>query len=100
MTAANNGIVVYVGDLQIYGHAVIIDHGLGLMSLYGHMSKTSVKAGEHVAKGQVIGRTGNTGLALGDHLHFGMYVHGVAVNPIDWWDPHWIRIKIMRVLSS
>ena len=100
VTAANNGIVVYVGDLQIYGHAVIIDHGLGLMSLYGHMSKTSVKAGEHVAKGQVIGRTGNTGLALGDHLHFGMYVHGVAVNPIDWWDPHWIRIKIMRVLSS
>ena len=100
VTAANDGIVVYVGDLQIYGRAVIVDHGFGLMSLYGHMSKTSVRAGEHVAKGQVIGRTGNTGLALGDHLHFGIYVHGVPVNPLDWWDPNWIRIKIMGVLSS
>lgn len=100
VTAANNGIVVYVGNLQIYGNAVIIDHGLGLMSLYGHMSKTSVSAGEHVAKGQVIGRTGQTGLALGDHLHFGIYVHGVPVNPLDWWDPNWIKNKIMSVLLS
>lgn len=100
VTAANNGIVVYVGDRLIYGNTVIIDHGLGLMSLYGHMSHTSVKAGERVTKGEIIGRTGNTGLAMGDHLHFGLYVHGVAVNPLDWWDANWISIKIMRVLLS
>ncbi|MEJ2696767.1 MAG: M23 family metallopeptidase [Candidatus Sulfobium sp.] len=100
VTAANAGIVVYVGQRLIYGNVVIIDHGLGLMSLYGHMSQTSVKAGQHVSKGETIGRTGNTGLALGDHLHFGIYVHGIAVNPLDWWDGNWIRNKIMRVLSS
>ncbi|MEJ2682788.1 MAG: M23 family metallopeptidase [Candidatus Sulfobium sp.] len=100
VTAANGGIVVYVGDRLIYGHTIIIDHGLGLMSLYGHMSLTSVTAGQHVSKGDIIGRTGNTGLALGDHLHFGIYVHGVPVDPLDWWDPNWIKNKIMRVLLS
>jgi murein DD-endopeptidase MepM/ murein hydrolase activator NlpD len=100
VTAANNGIVVYVGDRLVYGHTVIVDHGLGLMSLYGHMSQTSVRAGQHLAKGEIIGRTGNTGLAFGDYLHFGLYVHGIAVNPLDWWDPNWIRNKIMSVLSS
>lgn len=100
VTAANDGIVVYVGDRLIYGHTVIIDHGLGVMSLYGHMSRTSVTAGQRLSKGDIIGRTGNTGLALGDHLHFGIYVHGVPVNPLDWWDRNWIKNKIMRVILS
>ncbi len=100
VTAANNGLVVYVGDRLIYGRTVIVDHGLGLMSLYGHMSQTSVRAGQHVSKGEIIGRTGNTGLAFGDYLHFGIYVHGMAVNPLDWWDQKWIMNKIMSVLSS
>jgi hypothetical protein len=92
--AANNGRVVHTGDIGIYGNTVIIDHGLGLMTLYAHLSEISVQAGENVARGQVVGRTGMTGLAGGDHLHFGVYVSGVPVNPIEWWDPHWIQDNV------
>ncbi|MGH7893887.1 MAG: M23 family metallopeptidase [Candidatus Binatia bacterium] len=89
--AAAAGRVVFVGPLGIYGTTVILDHGLGLFTLYGHLSSTSVAAGASVARGDTIGRTGETGLAGGDHLHFSVMIHGTHVDPVEWWDPHWIQ---------
>jgi len=98
--AANSGTVVFTGDLGIYGNAVIIDHGLGLFSLYGHLSSIDVKEGDSVAKRQVLGKTGETGLAAGDHLHFGIYLDGVAVLPVEWWDQKWIDENITPKLEG
>ena len=98
--AANNGVVTFVGDLGIYGNAVIIDHGLGLSTLYGHLSSIDVKAGEPIKKAQIIGKTGETGLAVGDHLHFGVYLQGVPVLPLEWWDEKWLRDNIYPKLES
>jgi hypothetical protein len=98
--AANRGRVVYADDLGIYGQCVIIDHGLGLQTLYGHLSRIDVKVGDQVAKGQIIGITGDTGLAGGDHLHFGVVVAGEQVNPIEWWDPSWIRNNVTDKLET
>jgi murein DD-endopeptidase MepM/ murein hydrolase activator NlpD len=98
--AANSGIVRFAGDLSIYGNTVIIDHGMGLMSLYGHMSVINVSEGQAVNKGDIIGRTGSTGLAGGDHLHFGMLVHGYEVSPLFWWDPHWIQVNEMDAFAG
>lgn len=92
--AANNGVVVFAGYLGIYGNAVIVDHGLGLSSLYGHMSEISVKAGQAVARGETLGSSGSTGLAGGDHLHLSILVDGEFVNPVEWWDPHWIQDNV------
>ncbi len=97
--AANSGAVVFAGPLGIYGNTVIIDHGLGLCSLYSHLSSVTVNAGETVRKGANIGRTGETGLAVGDHLHYGVYIHGVAVLPLEWWDPKWIRDNVAGKLK-
>ncbi|GFO53015.1 peptidase M24 [Geomonas sp. Red276] len=98
--AANNGKIVYADDLGIYGQCVIIDHGMGLQTLYGHLSRIDVKVGDEVKKGQQIGTTGDTGLAGGDHLHFGVVVSGEQVNPIEWWDPSWIRNNVTGKLDS
>jgi murein DD-endopeptidase MepM/ murein hydrolase activator NlpD len=92
--AANDGIVLLAGYFGIYGNAVVLDHGYGLMSLYGHLSSVAVAEGDRVARGQSVGRTGDTGLAGGDHLHFTMLLHGLAVNPREWWDGHWIHDRI------
>jgi len=88
--AANNGKVVFVGDLGIYGDVVIIDHGLGIFSLYGHLSAVTVAVGQDVRRGAEIGRTGDTGLAGGDHLHFSIMLYGTHVDPVEWWDGKWI----------
>jgi murein DD-endopeptidase MepM/ murein hydrolase activator NlpD len=98
--AGNTGVVVWADYLGIYGNAVIIDHGLGLFSLYGHMSSLAVKKGDQVNKGQILGSTGSTGLAGGDHLHFGMYLWGIPVNPAEWWDDAWVQKKIMEPLDA
>lgn len=92
--ATNAGAVVYAEDLGIYGNCVIIDHGLGLQTLYGHLSQIDVKVGDAVSKGQAIGRTGTSGLAGGDHLHFDVLVSGQQVNPNEWWDPSWIKNNV------
>ncbi len=92
--AANGGTVVFTGDVGIYGNTVVVEHGFGLFSLYSHLSSIQANAGDRVAKGDIIGRTGITGLAAGDHLHFGMMVHDTLVNPIEWWDAHWIKDNI------
>lgn len=98
--AANSGKVAFTGDLGIYGNTVIIDHGLGLFTLYSHLSSIDVKPGEAIKKRQIIGKTGETGLALGDHLHFGVYLDGVAVVPKEWWDEKWLRDHIYQKLQS
>lgn len=98
--AANAGTVAYAGDLGIYGNTVMLDHGLGLYTLYSHLSSVDVKAGDAVAKRQVLGRTGETGLAAGDHLHFGVYLHGVAVLPVEWWDQKWIDDNVTPKLEG
>jgi murein DD-endopeptidase MepM/ murein hydrolase activator NlpD len=94
--AGNDGKVVYADYFGIYGNAVIIDHGAGLISLYGHMSAIDVKSGQMVKKKDVLGKSGSTGLAAGDHLHFGMFLQGVPVNPTEWWDEKWIRDHVLN----
>lgn len=98
--AANTGMVVFAGPLGIYGNTVIIDHGFGLCTLYSHLSSIAVTSGSAVEKGANIGRTGETGLALGDHLHYGVYIQGVAVLPLEWWDPKWIRDNVAGKLRG
>jgi murein DD-endopeptidase MepM/ murein hydrolase activator NlpD len=98
--AANTGRVVFAGPLGIYGNTVIVDHGLGLFSLYGHLSEVGVTAGARVARGDPVGKTGDTGLAAGDHLHFSMMVRGVHVDPIEWWDEHWIEDHVAARLAA
>ncbi|HXH49715.1 MAG TPA: M23 family metallopeptidase [Terriglobia bacterium] len=97
--AANDGVVVFAQYFGIYGNAILIDHGCGLQTLYGHLSSFAVKAGDHVTRGQIIGQTGETGLAGGDHLHFSILLDGVFVNPFAWWDPHWVRDRIIAKLE-
>ncbi len=98
VVAANTGKVVLAENLGIYGNCVIIDHGLGLFSLYGHLSSISAQEGGVVKKGEEIGRTGDTGLAGGDHLHFSMMLYGIHVNPIEWWDGKWLKDHIQAKL--
>ncbi|HSW39934.1 MAG TPA: M23 family metallopeptidase [Acidobacteriota bacterium] len=92
--AANSGRVVYAGYLGIYGITVVIDHGYGLQTIYGHLSSVDAVEGQDVARGDIIGRTGETGLAGGDHLHYGVLLHGLPVNPLEWSDGQWIRNRI------
>lgn len=98
--ASNAGVVVFADFLGIYGNCVIIDHGLGVQSLYAHLSTTGVKEGDTVTKGQEIGRTGATGLAGGDHLHFTMLLQGTPVNPVEWWDAHWLQDRVDRKIRE
>ena len=98
--AANSGTVAFVGDLGIYGNAVILDHGLGLFTLYGHLSSIDVKVGDPIKQRQALGKTGETGLAAGDHLHYGVYLHGVAILPVEWWDQKWINDNIEPKLEG
>jgi murein DD-endopeptidase MepM/ murein hydrolase activator NlpD len=100
VVAANAGTVLNASWLGIYGNCVIIDHGMGVQSLYGHLSSFDVKVGDRVSRGQTIGRSGMTGLAGGDHLHFTMLVNGRMVNPVEWWDPHWIQDRVLRKLGE
>ncbi len=98
--AANDGLVIYAGWFDIFGNAVIIDHGCGLQSLYGHMASFKVKAGELVKRGQVIGVSDSTGLAGGDHVHYEMLLDGVPISPKEWWDPHWVHDRITARLAQ
>lgn len=98
--AANRGKVVFAGYVGIYGNLVCIDHGFGLFSIYAHLSRMSVNEAEMVDKGDIIGFTGITGLAGGDHLHFGMFIDHVYVNPIEWWDTTWIKNNITSKIET
>lgn len=97
--ASNDGKVLFAENLGIYGNCIVIDHGFGLQTIYGHLSEFLVKKGDVVKKGQVIGKTGSTGMAGGDHLHFTMQVDGVQVNAVEWWDAHWVKDRILSRLE-
>jgi murein DD-endopeptidase MepM/ murein hydrolase activator NlpD len=96
--AANRGNVVFAEYLGIYGNTVILDHGQGIFSLYSHMSQIGVAAGELVDKGAVIGLSGKTGMAGGDHLHFSILINGIFVSPLEWWDVQWLQLNIEDIL--
>jgi murein DD-endopeptidase MepM/ murein hydrolase activator NlpD len=98
--AANDGKVVLAEYFGIYGNTVLIDHGAGLISLYGHLSSIDVKPGQSVKKKDILGKSGETGLAGGDHLHFGMFLQGVPVDPREWWDAKWIQDHVHDRLKS
>ncbi len=98
--SSNNGEVVFVQENGIYGLNIIIYHGFGIYTLYGHCTVAEVNVGDKVRVGDVIGTTGTTGLALGDHVHFGVLVQGVEVRPEQWQDAKWIRENIYNVLES
>jgi hypothetical protein len=100
VVAAERGTVVHASDLGIYGNCVVIDHGLGVQSLYGHLSSIGVKVGDKIEKGAEIGRSGMTGLAGGDHLHFTMLVGGQQVTPVDWWSAKWFEDRVHRKIVA
>ncbi|AEH45418.1 Peptidase M23 [Thermodesulfatator indicus DSM 15286] len=98
--AAASGKVVFADYLGIYGNTIIIDHGYGLFSLYAHLSGFTVAKGDMVKRGQLIGYTDTTGLAGGDHLHFSVLVQGVFVEPLEWFDPNWVKTRIAEKLEN
>jgi len=98
--ASNDGVVVLASYFGIYGNCMVIDHGYGLMSLYGHLSTINVETGQRVERGDVIGRSGATGLAGGDHLHFGILLQGLPIDPREWWDEHWIQDRLALKLGD
>ncbi|HEV2201576.1 MAG TPA: M23 family metallopeptidase [Bryobacteraceae bacterium] len=92
--AANDGRVLCAKNLGIYGNCIVLDHGYGLQSIYGHLREIDVKEGDMVKKGQKMGIAGETGLAGGVHVHFSLQIEGVQVNSREWWDEHWIHNRI------
>jgi len=82
--ASADGIVITAGWLGGYGNTVIIDHGNGISTLYGHNSKLTVKVGQEVKRGDLIAKSGSTGVSTGPHIHFEVRVNGKTVNPLEW----------------
>ena len=94
--ASNDGRVVWAAPLGIYGNCIVVDHGYGLQTIYGHLSRIDVHEGDVVKRGQVMGLSGMTGMAAGDHVHFAMQLDGVQIDAKEWWDPHWIHDHVAR----
>jgi murein DD-endopeptidase MepM/ murein hydrolase activator NlpD len=97
--ATNDGRVLFAGRNGIYGLSVLLDHGQGLTSMYGHLGEILVTSDQYVKKGEDVGFTGQTGLAGGDHLHFSILVNGIFVDPMEWWDGHWVKNNITKKLA-
>ncbi len=97
--AANSGKVIYAETLGIYGRLIVIDHGFGLFSMYAHLSSFNVPVGQIVKKGDIIGSTGKSGLAGGDHLHYSVLMSGTFVDPLEWWDASWIQNNITNKIE-
>lgn len=97
---SNDGIVIFKSYLGLYGNSIIVDHGMGLATLYAHTSSQQVEVGEAVSANAKIAHTGASGAVFGDHLHFGVLVQGVEVNPIEWMDRNWIKLRITDILNK
>jgi len=97
--AAEDGIVVFTGFLGIYGNTIIIEHGMGIFTLYSHLAEFNVKKGDRVKKGQEIALTDTTGLAVGDHLHFGVLVQGLEVTPLEWIEKRWLKTRFLNIYT-
>ncbi len=100
VVSSNPGKVVFAEYNGIYGNMPMIDHGMGLYTLYGHCSNIVVSEGEEIGADFVIAQTGKSGLALGDHLHFGILVQGVEVRPEEWMDSKWIKDNVNKVFKA
>lgn len=100
ITSSNGGKVVFSEPNGIYGNLPIIDHGFGLYTLYGHCSEVHVREKESVVAAQQIAKTGLSGYAMGDHLHFGILVQGIEVRPEEWMDSKWIADNITSVIDT
>jgi murein DD-endopeptidase MepM/ murein hydrolase activator NlpD len=98
--AANDGVVAFAGYMGIYGNCVVLDHGFGLQTLYGHLSAIDVKVGDKVGRGQPVGKSGASGLAGGDHLHFAVLLQGLPVSPIEWFDKKWLTDRLKLKLGA
>ncbi len=98
--ASNSGKIFFSGYNGLNGNMIVIDHGLGLYSVYCHLSTVFMKTGDFVPKGVSIAKSGHTGYAFGDHLHFGVIINGVGVNPDNWMDQGWINVNIIDVIAA
>ena len=96
----NPGVVVFANYNGIYGNNLIVYHGLGLYSLYGHCSQLLVQKGDILNAWEVAAKTGATGLALGDHLHFSILIQGIFVRPAEWMDAKWMQTNITDVIEG
>lgn len=94
VVASNGGKVVFIGELGLLGNTIIIDHGMGLATIYGHLSDVSVQRGATVQRQQSIGSTGTTGFAQGEEVYYEVRLHGVSVSPNEWWDETWVTDHI------
>lgn len=100
VSASNDGVVMLAEFFGIYGNTIVIDHGYGLLTVYGHLASFGVKAGDTVKRGQIIAQSDSTGLAGGDHLHFSVILQGQQVDAREWWDPHWIEDRILSKVRT
>ena len=98
--AKHSAVVAGLKENGIYGLNLILDHGFGLYSLYGHCSASNLRLGDIVKPGDIIANTGKSGLAFGDHLHFGILVQGVEVRPEEWMDKKWLNDNIYEIVKS
>lgn len=100
IVSTNNAVVAFADKNGIYGNNLILYHGLGLYTLYAHCSAFKVQKGDMVTSKEVVANTGKSGLALGDHLHFGILVQGVEVRPEEWMDAKWMKDNIFDILNN
>lgn len=98
--AANDGIVVFSDTLGFYGKTVIIDHGLGLVSIYARMGSVSAHEGDRIQKGESIGTGGESGFALFPQVYYEMRMQGISVDPREWWDPTWLDSQIQGKINE
>ncbi|WP_457561320.1 M23 family metallopeptidase [Caminibacter sp.] len=98
--ASNLGKVVAAKYIGIYGNTLVVYHKLGLYTTFSHTSEFRVNVGQNVRRGQVVALTGQTGGVFGDHLHFGVYIQGIPVQPREWMDQHWINVNIIKIFKN
>lgn len=100
VSASNDGVVVLSAELGIHGNTIIIEHGFGVASLYAHLSEAFVKEGDIVSKGDIIAKTGASGLAFGDHLHFSVLLQGIPTISNEWMDSRWLKTHINDIINN
>ena len=98
--ASNGGVVILRQYLGLHGNTAVIYHGFGLSSLYAHMSDSTLKVGDEIESGDIIGYTGSSGWAFGDHLHLEILVQGHAVSVQEWSNPKWVQESINAVFEQ
>ena len=99
VVASNHGIVSFAGQLGLNGNTIVIDHGVGLSTVYAHLSEIGVKVGDEVQKSQAIGKTGTSGFAQSEEVYYELRLHGVPVTPNEWWDESWVKDHIDNKVS-